>query len=87
MSKNKRQHPPEFKAKVALAAIKNEETVSGGRPFCGIPLNLIFAARFGATGVIGANLIFSTVYLVWILQIIKARFRISSRAVDWSIKA
>jgi transposase len=28
MSKKKRQHPPEFKAKVALAALKNEETVS-----------------------------------------------------------
>ena len=35
MSKKKRQHPPEFKAKVALAAIKNEETVSA------------LAARFG----------------------------------------
>lgn len=28
MSKKKRQHSPEFKAKVAVAAIKNEETVS-----------------------------------------------------------
>jgi transposase len=35
MSKKKRQHPPEFKAKVALAAIKNEETIS------------VLAARFG----------------------------------------
>jgi transposase-like protein len=28
MSKKKRQHSPEFKAKVALAALKNEATVS-----------------------------------------------------------
>ena len=35
MSKKKRQHPPEFKAKVALAAMKNEETISA------------LAARFG----------------------------------------
>ena len=29
MSKKRRRHSPEFKAKVALAALKNEETVSG----------------------------------------------------------
>ena len=28
MSKKKRQHPPAFKAKVALAALKNEEPIS-----------------------------------------------------------
>ena len=28
MSKKRRQHSPEFKAKVALAAIKNEETIA-----------------------------------------------------------
>ncbi len=28
MSKKRKQYPPEFKAKVALAAIKNEETIS-----------------------------------------------------------
>lgn len=28
MSKKRKQHPPEFKAKVALAALKNEATVS-----------------------------------------------------------
>jgi len=28
MSKKRNQHPPEFKAKVALAAIRNEATIS-----------------------------------------------------------
>ncbi len=28
MSKKRKQHSPEFKAKVALAAIKNEETIA-----------------------------------------------------------
>lgn len=35
MSKKRKQHPPEFKAKVALAAFRNEETISE------------LAARFG----------------------------------------
>jgi transposase len=35
MSKKKRQHPPAFKAKVALAALKNDEPISE------------LAARFG----------------------------------------
>ena len=35
MSKKRKQHPPEFKAKVALAALKNEATISE------------LAARFG----------------------------------------
>jgi len=35
MSKKRKKYPPEFKAKVALAALKNEETMSE------------FSARFG----------------------------------------
>ncbi len=41
MSKKRKQHSPEFKAKVALAAIKNEETISELAQHFGIHPNMI----------------------------------------------
>jgi transposase-like protein len=41
MSKKRKQYPPEFKAKVALAAIKNEETISELAQRYGVHPNMI----------------------------------------------
>jgi len=41
MSKKRRNHSPEFKARVALAAIKGDETLSELSRRCGINSNLI----------------------------------------------
>ncbi len=41
MSKKRKQYPPEFKAKVALAAIKNEETISELAQRYGVHTNMI----------------------------------------------
>ena len=41
MSKKRKQYPPEFKAKVALAAIKNEETISELAQRFGVHPNMI----------------------------------------------
>jgi transposase-like protein len=43
MSKKRRQHSPEFKAKVALAAIKNEETTAELAKRFGVHPNMISA--------------------------------------------
>ena len=41
MSKKRKQYPPDFKAKVALAAIKNEETISELAQRFGVHPNMI----------------------------------------------
>ena len=41
MSKKRKQHSPEFKAKVSLAAIKNEETIAELAQRFGIHPNMI----------------------------------------------
>ncbi len=41
MGKKRKQYPPEFKAKVALAAIKNEETISELAQRYGVHPNMI----------------------------------------------
>ncbi len=41
MSKRRKQYPPEFKAKFALAAIKNEETISELSQRYGVHPNMI----------------------------------------------
>lgn len=59
MSKKRKQYPPEFKAKVALAAIKNEETISELAQRYGIHPNMITtwkrALLDGASDVFGKS--------------------------------